>query len=509
MKKVYIRKKKNQSGTTSVQIIDKSSGRYKVVKTIGASDNEQDVATMWRKAQSVIQEITGQTQISFVQGEDITVRNFFRRSQHINIKVFGPELILGSIFDRIGFNAIPDEMFRHLVISRLVYPGSKLKMIDYLIRYQGIEVQIDQVYRFMDKLNRRYKAQVEQIAYSYTCQTLGVTPGIVFYDVTTIYFEASDEDDFRKTGFSKDGKHKNPQILLGCLVGYGGYPIGYEIFEGGMYEGFTLEPSLQEFEQRFGLNKPIVVADAGMLSDDNTKMLEANGYKYILGARIKNESLIIKQTILELKLGDGEWAEIAKPDGKRLIITYSSKRAKKDKYNRERGLKRLEKKLNNGKLNKSHLNNRGYNKYLLISGDVSVAIDYDKFKADDKWDGLKGNVTNADLPAEIIIENYRNLWYIEKVFRISKTDLRIRPIYHRLIDRIEAHLCVSFSAYAIYKELERILKLNLIPFSAKRAIELTQTMYKLNYILPASKLPDSVMIGLSPDQQLLYDLFSK
>jgi len=289
-------------------------------------------------------------------------------------------------------------------------------------------------------------------------------------------------------------------------VGYGGYPIGYEMFEGGMYEGYTLEPVLNNFEQRFGLNKPIVVADAGLLSDENVIMLESKGYKYILGARIKNESKDIKQTILGLNLGNGEWSEIVKPTGRRLIVTYSAKRARKDKYNRERGLKRLEKRLESGKLTKRQLNNRGYNKYLVLLGDVKVEIDYDKFNADYQWDGLKGYLTNADLPAETIIDNYKNLWHIEKAFRISKTDLRIRPIYHRLSDRIEAHLCVSFSAYAVYKELERKLKQNNIPFSAKRAIELMQTMYQMDFVLPSSKLSKSVMIGLTPDQLLLYNL---
>lgn len=505
---MFVRKKKNKSGTISVQIIDKSSGSYRVVKTIGAGHNEQDVATMWRTAHDLIPELTGQTFLPFMAEDDSTILNFLSKATTINIRVFGPELVLGNLFDSIGFNAIPDELFRYLVISRLVYPGSKLKMIDYLQRYQGIEVQIDQVYRFLDKLNKRYKTEVEQISYEYTCRTLGDKPGIVFYDVTTLYFESSDEDDYRRTGFSKDGKHSNPQIVLGCLVGYGGYPIGYEIFEGGMYEGYTLEPVLNNFEQRFSLNKPIVVADAGLLSDDNVKMLESKEYKYILGARIKNESKNIKQTILGLNLGNGEWSEIVKPHGRRLIITYSTNRAKKDKYNRERGLKRLEKRLESGKLTAKQLNNRGYNKYLVILGDVRIEIDYDKFNADHQWDGLKGYLTNADLPADQIIDNYKNLWHIEKAFRISKTDLRIRPIYHRLIDRIEAHLCISFSAYAIYKELERALKQNNIPFSAKRAIELTQTMYQMDFVLPASKQSKSVMIGLSPEQQLLYNLFS-
>jgi len=165
---MFVRKKKNKSGAISVQIIDKSSGSYKVIKTIGSSHNEQDVATMWRKANDMIPDLTGQTFLPFITEEDNAILNFLSKTKTLNIKVFGPELVLGTLFDNIGFNAIPDELFRHLVLTRLVYPGSKLKTIDYLLRYQGIEVQIDQVYRFLDKLNNRYKTQVEQIAFEYT-----------------------------------------------------------------------------------------------------------------------------------------------------------------------------------------------------------------------------------------------------------------------------------------------------------------------------------------------------
>ena len=131
------------------------------------------------------------------------------------------------------------------------------------------------------------------------------------------------------------------------------------------------------------------------------------------------------------------------------MVSYSSKRAKKDESNRERGLKRLEKNLRAGKLTKSQINNRGYNKYLKLTGEIAIEIDYDKFYADYKWDGLKGYITNTDLSYKEIIDNYNQLWQIEKAFRISKTDLRIRPVYHRLRDRIETHICISFVAYAL------------------------------------------------------------
>ena len=117
----------------------------------------------------------------------------------------------------------------------------------------------------------------------------------------------------------------------------------------------------------------------------------------------------------------------------------------------------MEKQIKAGKLTKSNINNKGYNKYLKLTGNISIEIDYDKFNKDKSWDGLKGYVTNSKLSDKQVIENYKNLWQIEKAFRMSKTDLRIRPIYHRLRDRIESHICISFTAYSVYKELERIL----------------------------------------------------
>ncbi len=124
--------------------------------------------------------------------------------------------------------------------------------------------------------------------------------------MATLYFEASDEDDLRKTGFSKDGKAQNPQIFLGLLVGLGGYAIGYDIFEGDTYEGHTLIPFLEGISKKFDLNKPIVVADVGLLSNENTEALQLKGYEYIIGARLKNEPQKLKNQILSKQLSDGQ-----------------------------------------------------------------------------------------------------------------------------------------------------------------------------------------------------------
>lgn len=171
----------------------------------------------------------------------------------------------------------------------------------------------------------------------------------------------------------------------------------------------------------------------------------------------------------------------------RIVIGYSSKRAKKDYHNRQKGLKRLEEKVRSGKLNKALINNRGYNKYLKIEGTARVSIDYNLYQEEAVWDGLKGYVTNTLLEPQEVIQHYSQLWQIEKAFRISKTDLRIRPIYHRIKHRIEAHICLCFAAYAIYKELERILKEQNIGMSVEKAIEEIKQIRKLSYVLPNSR----------------------
>ncbi len=200
---------------------------------------------------------------------------------------------------------------------------------------------------------------------------------------------------------------------------------------------------------------------------------------------------------------------LKREDGTRLAVTYSAKRASKDARNREKGLSRLQKRIRSGRLTKENLNNRGYNKFLVMDGAVSVRIDEEKVLADQKWDGLKGYLTNTRLGAKKIAEQYSHLWQIERAFRISKTDLRVRPIHHYRRRRIEAHLCIAFAAYAIYKELERLLKNKKIVMSAKRAGELTHNMYEMHYTLPDSKMKKKRVLRMDKEQQILFDAIHK
>lgn len=505
---MFVRKKPNRSGSVSVQVIDKPNG-YRVVKTIGSARDPEDLRRLVELGKLFITRRSKQYCLFPAdQRDNAVILDFIQTLQNASIRTIGPELIFGRLFDEIGFGVIPEQLFRDIVVARLVYPTSKLKTVDYLYRYRGKTVSVQSIYRFLDRLNEHYSRQAQEVAYKHSRRILQRIH-VVFYDMTSLYFEAEDEDDLRKIGFSKDGKFQNPQIMLGLLVGENGYPIGYDIFEGNTFEGKTLLPVLKGIQERYDFGKPVVVADAAMLRKANLDALDGEQYPFIVAARIRNEAQAMQEEILRRCAGlqDGQCIEIQHEKDRRLIVAYSDKRARKDAHNRQRGLAKLRKRVGSGRLNKEYLNNRGYNRFLKLTGEVMVEIDESKVEQAARWDGLKGYLTNTDLPPKEIIENYGQLWHVEKAFRISKTDLRIRPMYHRRRRRIEAHVLTAFVAYTIYKELERRLNLAKIPISPQRAAELTQTMYEMTFHLPNDPEPRQTLLQMDDEQQRLYDLF--
>ena len=179
-------------------------------------------------------------------------------------------------FDRIGFNRIDDEVFRKLVKARLAYPTSKAATVEYLKNHFDEDVALSEIYRYLDKLSDHQHEIVQDISMRHTAKLFGVNIGVLFYDVTTLYFEADYEDDLRKTGF----------------------PLAYCIHEGNKYEDHTMLPTINEFVSKYGLENFVVVADSGLMNNANIAELEAHGYKYIIGAKIKNESQEVKNWIL-------------------------------------------------------------------------------------------------------------------------------------------------------------------------------------------------------------------
>jgi transposase len=500
---VFIRKLKSKSGKIYVQVVDKGSGRYKVLRSFGGSSDPIELSTLLKVAHQWVHNHTGSGELDFLNS-DAQMEQLL--ASITSVKRVGYDLLLGRIFDEIGFGKVKDDIFRELVLARVAFPKSKLKTTEYLYRYKQIDWDEDQLYRYLDKLHATQKELVQRISYNHTLSILNNEISIVFYDVTTLYFEIDEEDELRKTGFSKEGKHQHPQIVLGLLVSKNGYPLAYDLFEGNKFEGHTMLPIVDGFRRKYNLKQLVIIADSGLLSKSNIDELQAKEYEFVLGARIKNETTEVKKKILALALGNGQ-SEIIKKGDLRLIITYSDDRAKKDRYNRDKGIRKLEKQIRRGRLTKAAINNRGYNKFLKLEGQINVSLDVEKLKQASRWDGLKGYLTNAKLNKNQIIENYQHLWQIEKAFRIAKSDLKIRPIYHRLPRRIEAHICLSFAAYKIYKELERLLQEKKATLSPSKAIEIAENIIQVSVRLPQSGEVRNKTLLLTEEQKYLNSIF--
>lgn len=507
---MFVRKKKNRSGTTSIVVVDKRSGIYREIITIGTSDDISEIESLYLQGKKWISRYLGDQNIFEAHDKAVEERQIteYLLSNVENILLNGAQLILNQVFKLTGFDAIKDDIFRQLVIARLSQPMSKAATVEYLKSHFDEDAQLHRIYRYLDKLYNTQQEKIQQISVEHTRHILGGKIGLLFYDVTTLYFEADYGDELRETGFSKDGKHSQPQVVLGLLVSKDGYPLSYSVFNGSQYEGRTMLPVVEDFVQRFNLDDFIVVADSGLMSRSNIALLESDNYKYIIGARIKNESAEIKAWALSLAKRDREFNETRKGLA-RLIVGYSDNRAEKDRHNREKGVRRLEKAYRSGNITKENINKRGYNKFLEISDPVKVAINQDKIKQDEQWDGLKGYLTNTDLSAKEVYEQYSGLWSIERAFRITKGTLEMRPMFHFTPNRIEAHVCICFAAYKVYKELERVMRISHVNMSVDKVLDIAKTITTIKINLPMSGNTMTKTMLLTQRHKSIAQLFDK
>jgi transposase len=511
---MFVRKKKNRSGSTSVVVVNKIGGHFRELKTIGVSSISEEIEEMCQIGKEWIHSYAGQLDMFISKEKEAQIRLEQAATSQVlenveNILINGTQLILNRVYTQVGFDSIQDEVLKQLVIARLCQPTSKSGTVDYLKSYYDEDIELSKIYRYLDKLYCTQKEKVHQISVKHTRKILGGSIGLVFYDVTTLYFESENGDDFRTQGYSKDGKHSQPQVVLGLLVSSGGYPLAYSLFNGSQYEGYTMIPIVEDFVSRFNLEDFVVVADSGLMNKRNIDLLESGGYKYIIGARIKNEDAEIKSWIQTLAKHDGAFYERPKSDTCRLIVGYSESRAKKDAYNREKGIRRLTKAYGRGMLTKENINKRGYNKFLDISDNVTVSINKQKIIEDRQWDGLKGYITNTNLAAADVYEQYRELWVIERAYRVTKGTLEMRPMFHFTPKRIEAHVCICFVAYKVYKELERILKANGFKLSVDKILNIAKTVTTIKVKLPHAGQTMFKTMLLTSKHKLIAKLFDE
>jgi len=239
-----------------------------------------------------------------------------------------------------------------------------------------------------------------------------------------------------------------------------GLPIDYEVFSGNTYEGHTLGDALAKIRDKYEIASVVFVADSAMASSDNLARLEKlkDTISYIVGARIKNMSEDMKAKILDSKnykeIEPGFSVATFEYNGKRLIVSYSARRAAKDGHDRDKAIVKLSKKLLKSKSTKSHISNSGYRKYLKILGTSNIVIDEEKIKTDSVWDGLHGVITNSSLGTTDALGKYSDLWNVEAAFRVTKHDLAVRPVFHWKPQRVRAHIGICFIAYSLVKNLE-------------------------------------------------------
>ena len=439
--------------------------------------------------------------------------------------------VYGKMYDELGFdriianparNVASNKILKEIVLSRVANPDSKRGSVLDLEENFGVNLNLNAVYRMMDKLDDKQILKLNQTVYDKTRTLFQDKIDVVYFDATTLYFESFDEDEFKKNGYSKDGKFNQPQVVLALMVTKSGLPIGYKAFSGDTFDGHTILYALQDIQEHYKIDNVVFVADSGMFNKSNLdefdkvykpflfKYKEYNwsnkksrysiidqqkqyiafnknyNITYIVGARIKNMHKTMKTKILDMSnytdIDDNTKVATFEYQGKKLLVTHSKQRAKKDKYEREKGIEKVKDRLQKSSSVKSQLSNSGYKKYIELENsnstdkesnktacDISLVLNQEKIDEDTLWDGLKGIITNnTKLTNEELIHQYSNLWQVEESFRITKHDLKIRPIYHWKPRRVKAHLAISFMAYTLVRHLEHRVRLQYIKLSPEK-----------------------------------------
>ena len=452
-----IRKVKTASGATAVQVVRNEGKRRAIIKHVGSAHSESECdllmaeavkyAEAHRRQPYLLPEIhppasSPQQHLDFSHAELVDVTHQFARTA------------LLSAAKRCGLGALP-ELYLDFALMRIIEPASKLRTLELLQRYFNVRYAERTVYRLLPKL-LAYQKEIETAAIQTARDALQESFSLVLYDVTTLYFESFKEYDFQKPGFSKDNKPQQPQIVIGLITTRSGFPVMHEVFEGNTFEGKTMLAVLHRFHERVGETKPVIVADAGMLSKDNMQQLEAEGYRYIVGARLASTASAFIDTIYtELPRTNQAPRRFSYSSGVKnasVICEFSEARYKKDKREFDKQVKRAFQLLERNEAGRRA-------KFVKKSQEKNKPFVFDtalQAKAE-KLLGIKGYVTNIpeiELPSADVVAYYRDLWHVEQAFRMSKSDLKARPIFHYTQEAIRAHMLVCFMALMMGKYLE-------------------------------------------------------
>lgn len=472
-----IRTTKTSSGSTAIQVVEYINRKMVVLTHIGSARNDVDIIELKSKAGKWIHENSKQdllfnfkelpistkpktknienSSLNNISDVDNQYSDFIIKNRYKAIGCLYQLLYdtLNHIINSFGIDKLQSnqiQLFVDLVIARIVEPESKLQSLKCLER----DFAIKHHYRTLSRNLKSFselKNQIEERIIDIAKKHFDFNFNLVFYDLTTLYFESFETDELKRIRFSKDNKSSNPQIMIALLVNKDGFPISYQIFSGNKFEGHTLMPSILSLKQKYGIDDMVIVADSAMLSDDNIEFIKNEKLGYIVAARTANLKFDLIQSISnQLALQDDKTIRLEIKNKGILICSFSKERYNKEKRELEKQIEKANFYLKNPsaaeiiKRSKFLKNTKpGYEltQPLIIKSRLLL--------------GIKGYFTNQDnLSNQEIIAQYKNLWQVEKAFRIAKSDLKIRPVYHHKECTIKAHLAICFTALAISKYIE-------------------------------------------------------
>lgn len=436
-----IRKTKTKSGATAVQVVTSRYGQTIVLKHIGSAWTPEDVHRLYEAAGSWM--LTASKQQSFF-GVDRSFDPLFSQYRYIGTRYTLLYEVLSSVLATLGFSRLADPLWLDLVLMRAVEPASKRESVHRLQELFGVSYDLTRVYKHLLNIAGR-KHEVEALLVAFAHRELHVDLSFVLYDVTTLYFESFTPEELKQCGLSKDNKSMQPQIVVGLLVTSDGFPLTYDLFAGNTFEGHTMIPVVTRLVRRYRLTNFTVVADAAMLSQANMDALVTAGISYIVGARL---GYLTHAQVADIShaLGGRDATSIRRTiRGKTLICDFSKKRYAKNKSDTEKQIKKATDMVERNVPLKRHR---------FLTGEQHVHLNQSLIDRTKRLWGIKGYVTNIDAPNELVIARYHDLWHVEQSFRMAKSDLLSRPIFHFKQDAIKAHLLICIMALAAGKYME-------------------------------------------------------
>ena len=438
------------SGKHAVQVVSQEGKRLTVHKHIGSFNDDEEKRALTENAQTYIQTMTGQQNAL----QYLTKQQIFEQIEITDSRPLFAYQLFSKLYDQLGFNSHDDALIKDLVIARLYRPSSKLAAQEILSDSFGINYSMRTIYRHMrSALMAGIQATYQQALVDFARSTLGDDLHLVFYDVSTLYFDSQLKSELKDFGFSKDHRPADTQVVIGLVVNKQGFPLYFDIFPGNSFEGHTFIPIVLKLKELLDEPDLVVVADAGMLSRVNLSDLDAAGVQFVIGARLANlplKDITAIAKILDKQPGTTTETTYRMPSGSyRLIASYSQKRADKDRRTREKATDRAKKVIASPAIVSSR-----YRFVKKTDDETRYELNQALIDKAEQLEGVKGYVTNTNLDAALIMKRYRDLWRIERAFRISKSDLMARPMYHKLDESIKAHVCLVFASLAITKYIE-------------------------------------------------------